>query len=114
MKGQLTVRLTEELEEGVENLARKLRRKRSDVVRIALERLIQEEGQAGGDTPYDRVKELLGTVESGVPDLGSDHRTHLKSRFLNNRCDSQIQDYKGHIIEKEKIYRDADERGKGG
>jgi len=81
MKGQLTVRLTDELEEGVATLARKLRRKRSDVVRIALERFIQEEGAARGDSPYDRVKDLLGSVESGVPDLGSDHREHLKSRF---------------------------------
>ena len=81
MKGQLTVRLTDELETGVAALARKLRRKRSDVVRIALERFIQEEGEAKGDRPYDRVKDLLGSVESGVPDLGFNHREHLKSRF---------------------------------
>lgn len=81
MKGQLTVRLTDELEEGVATLARKLRRKRSDVVRIALERLIKEERAAGGDRPYERVKGLLGSVESGVSDLGSNHREHLKSRF---------------------------------
>lgn len=81
MKGQLTVRLTEDLEEGLEALARKLRRKRSDVVRIALERLLREEGETKGDRPYDRVKELLGSVESGVPDLGANHREHLKSRF---------------------------------
>lgn len=81
MKGQLTVRLTDELEEGVALLARKLRRRRSDVVRLALERFIQEEGQAGEDRPYDLVKDLLGTVESSVPDLGSEHREHLRSRF---------------------------------
>ena len=81
MKVQLTVRLTDELQEGVATLARKLRRKRSDVVRIALERFIREEGAAADDRPFDRVKDLLGSVESGVPDLGSNHREHLKSRF---------------------------------
>lgn len=81
MKGQLTIRLSEELEEGVASLARKLHRKRSDVVRIALERFIRGESEPGESTPYDRVKDLLGSVESGVPDLGSDHREHLKSRF---------------------------------
>jgi Arc/MetJ-type ribon-helix-helix transcriptional regulator len=81
MKGQLTVRLTDELEEGVASLARKLRRKRSDVVRIALERFIKEEEEATGDRPCDRVQDLLGSVESGVTDLGSNHREHLKSRF---------------------------------
>lgn len=81
MKGQLTVRITDELEERVAALARKLNRKRSDVVRIAIERYIQEEGEVRRDKPYDRVKDLLGAVESGVPDLGSNHREHLKSRF---------------------------------
>jgi Arc/MetJ-type ribon-helix-helix transcriptional regulator len=84
MKGQLTVRLSDELEAGVETLARKLRRKRSDVVRIALERLLLEEEGAAGDTPYERVKDLLGSVESGIADLGSNHREHLKSRFSRN------------------------------
>lgn len=81
MNRQLTVRITEELEEQVEAIARKLHRKRSDVVRLALKRFVQEEGASRGDKPYDRVKELIGSVESGVPDLGSNHREHLKSRF---------------------------------
>ena len=81
MKRQLTVRLTDELEEQVEALARKLNRKRSDVVRLALERFIQEEDEAQGDRPYSRVKDLIGSVASGIPDLGSSHREHLKSRF---------------------------------
>jgi Arc/MetJ-type ribon-helix-helix transcriptional regulator len=84
MKGQLTVRLTDELEAGVETLARKLRRKRSDVVRIALERLLREEEGTAGDTPYEQVKDLLGSVESGITDLGSNHREHLKSRLRRN------------------------------
>ncbi len=81
MKGQLTVRLTDELEKGVDALARRFHRKRSDVVRMALERLIREEGGIEEERPYDRVKDLLGTVESGVADLGTNHREHLKSRI---------------------------------
>jgi predicted DNA-binding protein len=81
MKRQLTVRLTDELEEQVEALARKLNRKRSDVVRLALERFIQEADEAHEDRPYSRVKDLIGSVESGIADLGSSHREHLKSRF---------------------------------
>jgi predicted DNA-binding protein len=81
MKGQLTVRLTDDLEEGVENLARRLHRKRSDVVRIALERFIRQETGAMADRPYERVQDLLGSVASGVSDLGANHREHLKKRF---------------------------------
>jgi Arc/MetJ-type ribon-helix-helix transcriptional regulator len=81
MKGQLTVRITDELDEGVTALARKLRRRRSDVVRIALERFIKEEGTEANGSPFNLVKDLIGSVESGVPDLGSNHREHLKGRF---------------------------------
>jgi predicted DNA-binding protein len=80
MKRQLTVRLTDELEEQVEALARKLHRKRSEVVRLAIERFVQDD-LAGGDRPFDRVKDLIGSVTSNIPDLGSKHREHLKSKF---------------------------------
>ena len=51
MKRQLTVRLTDELEERVEALARKLHRRRSEVVRLAIERFIQDDDQTLGDRP---------------------------------------------------------------
>jgi hypothetical protein len=31
--------------------------------------------------PFDRVKDLLGSVASEVPDLGEAHREHLRKRF---------------------------------
>ncbi len=40
MPGQLTVRLTSELEEGIEALSRRTRRRRSEIVRLALARFI--------------------------------------------------------------------------
>ena len=66
---------------GLKALARRHHRKRSDIVRIALECMLQEEGNTEGARPYDRVQGLLGSVESGVSDLGTNHRDHLKSRF---------------------------------
>jgi len=81
MPGQLTVRLTPELEEGIEALSRRTRRRRSEIVRLALARFIQEETGEGKQSPYDRVKNLIGKVESGVSDLGEAHREHLHSRF---------------------------------
>jgi Arc/MetJ-type ribon-helix-helix transcriptional regulator len=81
MPGQLTVRLTSELEEGIEALSRRTRRRRSEIVRLALERYIREEAGEGTPSPYGRVKNLIGKVESGIPDLGEAHREHLHSRF---------------------------------
>ena len=81
MPGQLTVRLTSELEEGIEALSRRTRRRRSEIVRLALTRFIREEAGEGAPSPYNRVKNLIGKVESGIPDLGEAHREHLHSRF---------------------------------
>jgi metal-responsive CopG/Arc/MetJ family transcriptional regulator len=81
MPGQLTVRLTSELEEGIEALSRRTRRRRSEIVRLALARYLREETDEGTPSPYSKVKNLIGTVESGIPDLGEAHREHLRSRF---------------------------------
>lgn len=37
------------------------------------------------DYPYARVKHLVGAVDSGIPDLGSNHRKHLAEIFDKKR-----------------------------
>lgn len=81
MKGELTISLSGELEEGMASIARRLRRKQSDVIRMALERFIRQETETSEHGPYDLVKELLGSVESGLPDLGTNHRAYLEGRI---------------------------------
>ncbi len=78
MESQLTLRLPATLAEKLERSARRMKRKRSDVVRQALEQFLD----AGPDVrPIDRVRDLLGSVETGVPDLGQRHREHLIRRL---------------------------------
>ncbi len=81
MPGQLTIRLTSELEEGIEAFSRRTCRCLSEIVRPAPERYIREEAGEGTPSPYDRVKHLIGKVESGIPDLGEAHGDHLRRRF---------------------------------
>ena len=76
----LTIRLPKDLDREITALAKKLRLSRSDVVRMAL-RKFADEFQENGERPYEKVKNLLGVVESGIPDLGSDHRKHLLERI---------------------------------
>jgi len=81
MRSQLTVRLPDDLDKAVTEHAKQLRLKRSDIVRMALERffkepVVQEEGAL-----YRKVSGLIGSLASGVPDLGSAHREHLTKRF---------------------------------
>ena len=83
MNAQLTVRLPDTLEKDVAMLARKFRLKRSDIVRIAIERFVQQNAGEEEMSPYDRVKGLLGIVSSGVSDFGESHREHLLRKMKN-------------------------------
>jgi metal-responsive CopG/Arc/MetJ family transcriptional regulator len=71
---QLTVRIPDDLNRALEAAAGRLERKRGEIVRIALRRFL---GLEGIGRPADRVRDLLGTVESGVPDLAEQHRRYL-------------------------------------
>lgn len=81
MQTQVTVRLSDEIAAGLAAAAKQLHCRRSDVVRLALERFIQEEGEGKDTLPCDRVRKLLGSVCTGVPDLGEAHRDHLRQRI---------------------------------
>ena len=80
MDSQLTLRLPGALAGRLDRSAKRLKRKRSDVVRLALEQFLDSEPAI---RPVERVRDLLGTIESGVPDLGQRHREHLIRRL---RC----------------------------
>jgi metal-responsive CopG/Arc/MetJ family transcriptional regulator len=81
MRAQLTVRLPEELDREVTKYASRLRLKRSDIVRMALERFLKEPTVQEDGVPYRKVSSLIGSVSSGIPDLGSAHREHLMKRI---------------------------------
>ena len=81
MNSQLTVRLPDDLGNNISMLARKLHLKRSDIVRMALERFVKQAEGKDEESPYDRVKNLLGSVSSGISDLGESHREHLVRKF---------------------------------
>ena len=73
MQDQVTVRLPAELSKALRRASRRLRRKNSDVVRLALQAFLQI-GEPGASTPAHRVRDLIGSLESGVPALAERHR----------------------------------------
>ncbi len=81
MQSQLTVRLPEDLDQEITNAAKRLRLKRSDIVRLALEQYLREPGVQEEQAPYGKVKHLIGSVKSGIADLGTAHREHLIRRI---------------------------------
>jgi len=84
MQEQITVRLPSALRAALRRASRRLRRRDSDVVRMALESFLQ------GSTPSDakpaaRVRHLLGSLESGVPDLAERHRQYILESLRRGR-----------------------------
>ena len=82
MERQLTMRLSVALAEKLERSARRLKRKRSEVVRQALEYFLEAEAEV---RPIERGRDLLGSIESGRPDLGQRHRDYLVRRLRHGR-----------------------------
>ena len=78
MESQLTLRLPGALASKLDRSAKRLKRKRSDVVRLALEQFLDSEPEI---RPVEGVRDLLGSIESGLPDLGQRHREHLIRRL---------------------------------
>ena len=76
MPSQLTIRLPDDLNRALTAAARRMQRKNSDVVRLALREFLGTPGRPRS-RPIDRVRALVGSLESGIPDLAARHRDHI-------------------------------------
>jgi metal-responsive CopG/Arc/MetJ family transcriptional regulator len=79
---QLTVRLPDDISEALDAAARRLQRKRAEVVRMALRRFLALDRNG---TPADRVRSLLGSLSSGTPDLAEHHRGYVLESLSRER-----------------------------
>jgi predicted DNA-binding protein len=80
---QITFRLPSRTASKLERLASRRGVQRSVILREAVERVVAQDET---DTkPSDLVADLIGSLKSGVPDLGSDHRKHLGRAFGRGR-----------------------------
>jgi metal-responsive CopG/Arc/MetJ family transcriptional regulator len=75
---QVTFRLSGDLSRRIDRLARRAGRRRSDVLREAAEAYVELAEGAGHDRPADRVRDLIGSLNSAVPDLAARHSEYLK------------------------------------
>ncbi len=83
MSNQLTVRLSEDLSRALAHAAAQMQRKRSEVVRLALYQYL---GLGSQDRrPAERVRHLLGSLESGIPDLAENHRSYVLESLKSGR-----------------------------
>jgi hypothetical protein len=84
MKDQITVRLPRELSRALDAAAKRSRRRRSEVIRLSLIAYLTP-GPSGGGRPVDRVRGLIGSLESGIPDLAENHRKYILESLKNAR-----------------------------
>lgn len=78
---QFTVRLPDDYKEKVSAVAKRMGLKKSDIARLALKEFLDENLGKDGRTPFEKVRHLLGSAESGIKDLGQGHRRHLIAKL---------------------------------
>ena len=84
MSTQLTVRLPDDLGRSLKRASRQMQRKPSEVVRLALREFLDTTATRPG-RPADRVRRLIGSLESGIPDLASKHRAYILESVNHGR-----------------------------
>jgi hypothetical protein len=76
MEDQLTIRLPRELNKMLKERSAAMQRKPSEVVRMAVVEFLQVPSITD-EPPAERVRDLIGSLRSGVPDLAIKHREHI-------------------------------------
>lgn len=77
---QLTVRIPDEYRPQLDRLVREMGLKRSDVIRMAIKEFLVNHSSEH-EYPFNKVKNLVGIAESGIDDLGQNHRKYLLERI---------------------------------
>jgi hypothetical protein len=84
MDDQLTIRLPRELSKALKDKAARMQRKPSEVVRMAVMEFLQISDQPH-ELPAERVRDLIGSLQSRVPDLAVRHREYLIKKLRRAR-----------------------------
>ena len=75
-----SVRLDPETEALLNRLARAQRRTKSEIIRAALQRLVQDEKVSDSQPgPYDLVADLIGIAQGGPEDLAANHKQAFRA-----------------------------------
>lgn len=84
MSSQITVRIQDDLARALEARTKKTGQRVSEIVRAALMEHLGLAGRAGR-APAERVKRLIGSLESGSTDLAEKHREYVLESLKRGR-----------------------------
>ena len=82
---QLTIRMPEKFLFKIEQIAKASGLKKSDITRMAIQKFLNEYSDDKEADLYSKAKRLIGVVESGISDLGQNHRKYLIKRIKGER-----------------------------
>ena len=85
MQDQVTIRLPEDLSQALKAASRRMQRKSSEIVRLALREFLGASSSPSKTRAADRVRGLIGSLDSGVPDLAEKHRTYIIESLRRGR-----------------------------
>ena len=80
---QLTIRMAEEYLNKIVQITKLSGLKKSDVTRMAIRKFRDEYSNEEETDLYSKAKRFVGIVESGISDLGQNHRDHLIKKIRN-------------------------------
>ena len=80
---QITIRMPDEFLLKLEEIAQKTGLKKSDITRMAIKKFIAEYYGEDNQALFERAAPFLGVAESGISDLGQNHRQYLINRLRN-------------------------------
>ena len=82
---QITIRMPEEYLNKIEQIAKASGLKKSDITRMAVRKFIEEYGSDEEPNLYSKAKPLIGVVESGISNLGQNHRMYVIDKIKGKR-----------------------------
>lgn len=83
MARQLTVRIPDDLDDSLRLAEQKLQNTPSEIVRKALRQFLRS--AVLDRHPADRVQDLIGSLDSRVPDLAERHRDYILESLRRGR-----------------------------
>ena len=84
MDDQITVRLPASLGRTLRRTSRRLGRRPSDIVRMALDAFLHDAPSVDSKRTA-RVEDLIGSLSSGIPDLAERHREYILASLKHGR-----------------------------
>ena len=86
MKTVLSIRVSKDVRLRLDREAKRLGLSSSELARRAVDRFLLEAAAPDTRTLYDRVSEYVGVWDSGVTDLATRSKEHLRAKFRKLRA----------------------------